>query len=342
MGSILITGGAGYIGTHTALELLLSKYDVIVYDNFSNSSRSSLKRVAHISGRSFPIIEGDICDTNALEKLFSDYEISSVIHFAGLKAVNESVFFPLKYYKNNVEGSLNLLSVMSRHNVKKIVFSSSATVYGVPTKVPLTEDMPAGLPINPYGMSKLMVESILSDLYESDNGWDIIVLRYFNPVGAHSSGMLGEDPKGIPNNLMPFISQAASGTLPKLSVYGDDYPTPDGTGIRDYIHVVDLAKGHLAAISKCNEDVGLLKINLGTGKGISVFEMIRTFEQVNKVTVPYGVAGRRKGDVSVCYADTSLALEVLGWKTTLDVEDMCRDSWRWQCLNPNGYESDEM
>ena len=337
MKKILVTGGAGYIGSHTVVELLEADYEVVVYDNLTNSSPVSLERVTHITGKQVTFVEGDIRDKAALNSLFSVHAFDAVIHFAGLKAVGESVEQPLKYYKNNVYGSLQLLEVMTEHNVKTIVFSSSATVYGNPVELPLHEKMPTGIPTNPYGMSKLMIENILGDLYRADNSWRIARLRYFNPVGAHSSGLIGEDPMGIPNNLMPFITQTALGKLDELSIFGDDYPTVDGSGVRDYIHVVDLAKGHLAALRKLKESKSIITVNLGTGEGYSVLQLIAAFETVNKVKVPYKIVQRREGDVASCYADTSYAKELLNWEVNLGLNDMCRDSWNWQSNNPNGY-----
>jgi len=337
MKKILVTGGAGYIGSHTVVELLEDGYEVVVYDNLTNSSPVSLERVTQITGKRVTFIKGDIRDKAALTNLFTTHVFHAVIHFAGLKAVGESVEKPLKYYNNNVYGSLQLFEIMAEHNVKTIVFSSSATVYGDPVELPLHEKMPTGLPTNPYGMSKLMIENILGDLYRSDNSWHIARLRYFNPVGAHSSGLIGEDPTGIPNNLMPYITQTALGKLDELSVFGGDYPTVDGSGVRDYIHVVDLAKGHLAALKKLKTHTELMTVNLGTGEGYSVLQMIAAFETVNKVKVPHKIAQRREGDVASCYADTSYAKELLNWEANLGLNDMCRDSWNWQSKNPKGF-----
>ena len=337
MEKILVTGGAGYIGSHTVVELLEADYEVFVYDNLTNSSPVSLERVTQITGKKVTFIEGDIRDKAALNSLFSAHTFDAVIHFAGLKAVGESVEQPLKYYNNNVYGSLQLFEVMAEHHVKTIVFSSSATVYGDPVELPLHEKMPTGIPTNPYGMSKLMIENILGDLYRADNSWRIARLRYFNPVGAHDSGLIGEDPTGIPNNLMPYITQTALGKLAELSVFGGDYPTVDGSGVRDYIHVVDLAKGHLAALRKLKESTSMMTVNLGTGSGCSVIQMIKAFEAVNNVKVPYKIVQRREGDVATCYADTTYAKEFLNWKANLGLNDMCRDSWNWQSNNPNGY-----
>ena len=337
MNKILVTGGAGYIGSHTAVELLEAGYEVVVYDNLSNSSPISLERVTQITGKQVTFVEGDIRDKAALNSLFSAHAFDAVIHFAGLKAVGESVEQPLKYYNNNVYGSLQLFEVMAEHHVKTIVFSSSATVYGDPVELPLHEKMPTGIPTNPYGMSKLMIENILGDIYRADNSWRIARLRYFNPVGAHASGLIGEDPTGIPNNLMPYITQTALGKLDELSVFGGDYPTVDGSGVRDYIHVVDLAKGHLAALRKLKEFKDMMTVNLGTGSGYSVIQMIKAFENVNNVKVPYKIVQRREGDVASCNADTTYAKELLNWEANLGLNDMCRDSWNWQSKNPKGF-----
>jgi len=330
MNKILVTGGAGYIGSHTVVELLEAGYEVVIYDNLTNSSPVSLERVTQITGKHVTFVEGDIRDKAELNSLFSAHAFDAVIHFAGLKAVGESVEQPLKYYNNNVYGSLQLFEVMVEHHVKTIVFSSSATVYGDPVELPLHEKMPTGIPTNPYGMSKLMIENILGDIYRADNSWRIACLRYFNPVGAHSSGLIGEEPSGIPNNLMPYITQTAIGKLDVLSIFGGDYPTVDGSGVRDYIHVVDLAKGHLAALRKLKESRHIITVNLGTGKGCSVLQMIKTFEAVNKVKVPFVIAEKRKGDVASCYADVSYAKDLLGWEAMLSIEDMCRDIWRYE------------
>ena len=337
MNTILVTGGAGYIGSHTVLQLLEADYQVVVLDNLCNSSSESLSRVQDITGKSLTFVQGDIRDESLLDTLFTNHNIDAVIHFAGLKAVGESVEKPLSYYQNNVYGTLVLCEVMARHSVKNIVFSSSATVYGDPAELPLREDMPTGKPTNPYGMSKLMVEHVLSDLYVSDNDWNIALLRYFNPVGAHPSGKIGEDPNGIPNNLMPFITQVATGKREKLSVFGDDYDTPDGTGVRDYIHVEDLANGHLKALQKLTTNVGLATYNLGTGQGYSVLEMVKAFEQQSGQQVPYQIAPRRSGDIAACYADPELAAKELNWRAEKGLEDMCRDSWNWQSKNPEGF-----
>jgi len=333
---VLVTGGAGYIGTHTCVLLIEAGYDVVVFDNFSNATEKALKRVEAIVNKKVPYVEGDIRSASDLEKVFTDYKITSVIHFAGLKAVGESVSEPLKYYDNNVYGTVVLCEVMRKHNCKKIVFSSSATVYGDPHTTPITEDFPLGA-TNPYGKTKLFVEEILRDLYTSDSSWDIALLRYFNPVGAHISGTIGEDPNGIPNNLMPFIAQTAVGKREKLSVFGGDYDTKDGTGVRDYIHVTDLADGHLKALAYFDKHDGLLTVNLGTGIGYSVLEMIKAFEDASEKTVPYAIVERRAGDIATCFADPAYAKAVLGWEATKSIKEMCEDTWRWQSNNPNGY-----
>lgn len=335
--AVLITGGAGYIGSHTCVEVLNAGFDVVVVDNLYNSKEVSLKRVEQITGKSVKFAKVDIRDKDALRGVFTQNEIDAVIHFAGLKAVGESVRIPLDYYDNNIGGTITLCEVMKEFDVKKIVFSSSATVYGITDKMPLTEDMPLGA-INPYGRTKLFIEEILRDLYASDNNWSISILRYFNPIGAHPSGQIGEDPKGIPNNLMPYISQVAVGRLPELSVFGNDYNTPDGTGVRDYIHVVDLAKGHVKAVEWVLENTGCDAVNLGTGNGCSVLELVSAFERVTGVKIPYKIVERRPGDAATVYADVSKAQKVLGWKAELNIDDMCADTWRWQKNNPMGYE----
>jgi UDP-glucose 4-epimerase len=334
--SILVTGGAGYIGSHTCLELLNAGFEVVVLDNFSNSKMESLKRVEKLAGRSLVIRNGDVRDRTALRELFLKHDITAVIHFAGHKAVGESIRKPLTYYDNNVSGSIALVEVMSEFDVKRIVFSSSATVYDMPDDIQIREDCPLG-PINPYGRSKLMVEQIYQDLSASDDQWKIAILRYFNPVGAHESGMIGEDPSGIPNNLMPYITQVAIGRLTELNVFGSDYPTIDGTGVRDYIHVVDLALGHLAALQALDNHFGLITVNLGTGKGCSVLELVREFEKASGKAIPYRIVARRPGDVATCFADSSLAESLLGWRAKLDISAMCQDAWRWQSKNPQGY-----
>jgi len=335
---VLVTGGAGYIGSHTCVLLLEAGYDVVVFDNFSNASKESIARVEALTGKKIILVKGDIRDKAALESVFSNHTIDAVIHFAGLKAVGESVQKPLYYYENNVCGTVTLCEVMAAHGCKSIVFSSSATVYGDPHTTPIKEDFPLSA-TNPYGRSKLMIEEMLQDLYISDNEWKIVLLRYFNPVGAHESGEIGEDPNGIPNNLMPFIAQTAVGKREKLSVFGNDYDTHDGTGVRDYIHVVDLAEGHLKALEKIEGIDGVLAVNLGTGKGYSVLDMVKAFEEVSGVKVPYEITPRRSGDVAKCYADPSYAKEVLGWEAKRGIEEMCEDTWRWQSKNPDGYGS---
>jgi len=333
---ILVTGGAGYIGSHTCLELLNAGFEVVVLDNFSNSKLTSLKRVEALTNNTILFKEGDVRDRSVLRTIFSKNKINAVIHFAGLKAVGESVAFPLRYYDNNVNGSIVLTEIMAEYDVKTIVFSSSATVYDAPGDRQIREDFPLK-PTNPYGQSKLMVEQILRDLSVSDNRWNVAILRYFNPVGAHESGMIGEDPNGIPNNLMPFISQVAVGRRETLSVFGSDYPTPDGTGVRDYIHVVDLAQGHLAALRTLVNKKGLITVNLGTGHGYSVLDMVKAFESSTGKKIPYQLVARRPGDVATCYADPSAAKLILGWEAKLGIEAMCRDSWHWQSNNPSGY-----
>lgn len=337
MHTILVTGGAGYIGSHTVLQLLEDNQQVIVLDNLCNSSKESLRRVEKLSGKSVQFIQGDIGDRALLDGIFTAHTVDSVIHFAGLKAVGESVEQPLAYYRNNVYGTLVLCEAMQHAGVKNLVFSSSATVYGDPVDLPLKEDMPVGQPTNPYGQSKLMVELLLKDLYRSDNEWNIAILRYFNPVGAHPSGQIGENPNGIPNNLMPFITQVATGQRQQLSVFGDDYDTPDGTGVRDYIHVEDLASGHLKALQRLTKNVGLETYNLGTGQGYSVLDMVKEFEKQSGQSVKYKIVPRRSGDIAACYADPKLAREELGWQAQKGLAEMCKDAWRWQSQNPNGY-----
>ncbi|WP_018126364.1 UDP-glucose 4-epimerase GalE [Balneola vulgaris] len=336
--TILVTGGAGYIGSHTVLELLSIGHQVIVVDNLSNSSQESLHRVASITGKSPVFYEVDILNKEKLDAIFQNHDIDSVIHFAGYKAVGESVQKPMMYYQNNIDSTLILCETMKKHGVTNIVFSSSATVYGDPETVPITEESRLSA-TNPYGRTKLFIEYILRDLYVSDNTWNIALLRYFNPVGAHKSGLIGEDPNDIPNNLMPFVSQVAVGKLEQLSVFGNDYPTPDGTGVRDYIHVVDLAIGHLKAIEKLEEDPGLVIYNLGTGKGTSVLDMVQAFEKASGKKVPYKIAPRRPGDIATCYADPAKAEKELKWKAERGIEEMCNDAWKWQSENPNGYNS---
>lgn len=337
--SILVTGGAGYIGSHTTLALLEAGFEVIVLDNLANSSLESLRRVERICGKAATFIEGDIRDRALLDSIFARYPIQAVLHFAGLKAVGESVQQPLSYYENNVSGSIVLFQAMAAAKVFKLVFSSSATVYGEPKQMPISEAFPTGTPTNPYGRSKLMVEEVLRDLAISESCWSIALLRYFNPVGAHSSGLIGEDPNGIPNNLLPYISQVAVGKLPQLSVYGNDYPTIDGTGVRDYIHVVDLANGHLKALDAIAGAQGIHIWNLGTGQGYSVLQMIRAFEQAAGVAVPYAVVARRSGDIAECWADPSKAAKELNWQAQYSLEDMMRDTWHWQQSNPDGFHS---
>ncbi len=335
---VLVTGGAGYIGSHTCIELDDAGFDFVVYDNLCNSSKESLSRVEKIIGKEVKFVEGDIRDADALQKVFDKYEIDSVIHFAGLKAVGESVEKPLEYYDNNVSGTVILCEVMQKNGCKKIVFSSSATVYGDPHTTPIKEDFPLSA-TNPYGRSKLFIEEILRDVFVSDSEWKIVLLRYFNPVGAHKSGTIGEDPNGIPNNLMPFISQTAVGKREKLSVFGGDYDTHDGTGVRDYIHVVDLAQGHVKALNKIADLNAVLTVNLGTGNGYSVLDMVKAFEKASGKKVPYEIAPRRAGDIAKCFADPSYAKETLDWEATRGIDEMCEDTWRWQSNNPNGYKS---
>lgn len=335
--AILVTGGAGYIGSHTCVELLNEGYEVVVIDNLYNSSEESLKRVEKITGKSVKFYEGDLLNREDIEKVFANETIDSVIHFAGLKAVGESVSKPLEYYHNNITGTLILCDVMRNHGCKSIVFSSSATVYGDPAFVPITEECPKGQITNPYGQTKGMLEQILTDIQVGDPEWKVILLRYFNPIGAHKSGLIGEDPKGIPNNLVPYIAQVAVGKLQKLGVFGDDYPTPDGTGVRDYIHVVDLAVGHVKAIAKLDKMEGVEIYNLGTGNGYSVLDVLHAYEKACGKTIPYEVKARRPGDIPTCYADAAKAKEELGWVAEHGIEEMCEDSYRWQSMNPDGY-----
>lgn len=337
--SILVTGGAGYIGSHTCIELMKAGYDVVVVDNLYNSKREALKRTAELSGKQVPFYECDIRDKAGLSKVFSEEKIDAVIHFAGLKAVGESCQKPLEYYDNNIGGTLTLCEVMKEFGCKKLVFSSSATVYGMNNVSPLKETMLTGGTTNPYGTTKYMIEIILSDLFKADNEWSISLLRYFNPIGAHESGRIGEDPNGIPNNLMPYISQVAIGKLPCLSVYGNDYDTPDGTGVRDYIHVVDLALGHVKAVERVLGKSGLDIYNLGTGVGYSVLDVINAFEKASGIKINYKIVDRRPGDIATCYSDPSKAYNELGWKAERGLEQMCADSWRWQSQNPNGYDA---
>lgn len=336
---ILVTGGAGYIGSHTLIELIAAGFTPVVYDNLSNSSPASLARVQQIVGQSIEFIEGDILNTQLLAKTFAAHDFTAVIHFAGLKAVGESVAKPLWYYQNNVAGTLNLLDAMTNAQVKNLIFSSSATVYGDPEALPIVESSPRSA-TNPYGQSKLMIEYMLEDLAKADNHWQLISLRYFNPIGAYHTGTIGENPNGIPNNLMPYVSQVAVGKLPQLSVFGNDYDTVDGTGVRDYIHVVDLAKGHVAALQYLEHQtqLGFEPINLGTGKGTSVLELVNAFIKTTGQPVPYSVAPRRPGDIASCYASSDKAKHLLGWQAEFDIERMCTDTWRWQSQNPNGYD----
>lgn len=335
--AVLVTGGAGYIGSHMVLVLLRAGHEVVVLDNLSNASQESLRRVEELAGRSLVFVEGDIRDRRCLDALFAEHAISDVLHFAGLKAVGESVVEPLRYYENNVAGTLTLCQAMAAAGVHRLVFSSSATVYGDGHPMPIHEQLPTGRPTNPYGKSKLMVEEVLRDLASADERWSIALLRYFNPVGAHASGRIGEDPKGMPNNLVPFIAQVAVGWREALAVFGDDFPTPDGTGMRDYIHVMDLVEGHLAAMQVLASRPGIGIWNLGTGRGYSVLEMVRAFERVSGCQVPYRVVARREGDVAECWADPSLALRELGWKAKRGLDEMLVDAWRWQRANPRGY-----
>lgn len=336
--AILVTGGIGFIGSHTVVELLNKGKDVIIVDNFSNSKPIVLNRIEKITGKTCKLYEADLLDYEAIDKIFCENEIDSCIHFAGLKAVGESVSIPLRYYHNNITGTLNLLDIMSKHGVKRIVFSSSATVYGKPKSVPIREDADL-YTTNPYGETKLMIERILSDLYNSDKEWSISILRYFNPIGAHESGLIGEDPKGIPNNLLPYIAKVAIGALPCLSVFGNDYNTHDGTGVRDYIHVVDLAIAHLHALERANKVTGVEHFNIGTGVGYSVLDIVRAYEDAIGEKINYKIAPRRPGDIDECYADPTRAKELLGWQATRGIKEMCRDSANWQRNNPNGYDS---
>lgn len=336
--SILLTGGAGYIGSHTAVELLNAGYEVVIADNYGNSKPEVLNRIKELTGKDFAFYEMNVADKTALEEMFSNEKIEAVIHFAGLKAVGESVAKPLMYYRNNLDTTLSLMEVMKEHDCKNFIFSSSATVYGTPESVPLTENTKVGICTNPYGWTKWMTEQILKDICKSDPELSVVLLRYFNPVGAHESGRIGEDPQGIPNNLFPYIAQVAVGKRDHLNVFGNDYPTHDGTGVRDYIHVVDLAKGHMAALTYADNNKGIEVFNLGTGTGYSVLDMVKAFETANGITIPFEIAPRRAGDVAECYADPTKAREVLGWTAEKTLEDMCRDTWKWQSQNPNGYD----
>ncbi len=335
--SILVAGGAGYIGSHTCVELLEAGYEVVVVDNLYNSSPESLKRVEKITGKNVTFYEADILDKEALNKIFDAHEIEAVIHFAGYKAVGESVQKPIEYYHNNMTGTLVLCDVMRAHGVKNIVFSSSATVYGDPAQIPITENCPKGQPTNPYGWTKSMLEQVLTDIHTSDPEWNVILLRYFNPIGAHKSGMIGEDPKGIPNNLLPYVAQVAVGKRECLGVFGNDYDTPDGTGVRDYIHVVDLAAGHVKAIDKLREKPGVEVYNLGTGNGYSVLQVVAAFEKACGHKIPYEIKPRREGDIATCYCDPKKAKAELGWEAKYGIDEMCEDTWRWQSSNPDGY-----
>lgn len=336
--SILVTGGAGFIGSHTVVELQNAGYDVVVVDNLSNSNEKSLERVRAITGKPVTFYKADILDREALEEIFTKEEITACIHFAGLKAVGESVAKPWEYYQNNIAGTLVLVDVMRKHNCKNIIFSSSATIYGDPAIIPITEECPKGICTNPYGWTKSMLEQVLSDIQKADQEWNVIILRYFNPIGAHKSGTIGENPNGIPNNLMPYITQVAVGKRAELGVFGNDYDTHDGTGVRDYIHVVDLALGHLKALQKIDEKPGLGIYNLGTGTGYSVLDVVKNFEAATGVKVPYVIKERRPGDIASCYADPSKAKAELGWEAQYGIREMCEDAWRWQSQNPNGYE----
>jgi UDP-glucose 4-epimerase len=336
---ILVTGGAGYIGSHTCVELQQNGYDVAVIDNLSNSSEESLKRVAKITGKEVPFYKVDILDKEEMDKVFTKEKPDAVIHFAGLKAVGESVEKPYEYYNNNIAGTLCLIDVMRKHNVKNIIFSSSATVYGDPAIIPITEECPKGVCTNPYGWTKWMLEQILTDIQKADPEWNVVLLRYFNPIGAHESGTIGENPNGIPNNLMPYVTQVAVGKLKELGIFGNDYDTPDGTGVRDFIHVVDLAKGHVKALAKIKDKSGLNIYNLGTGVGYSVLDVVKNFEEATGVKVPYVIKPRRAGDIAICYSDASKAKRELGWVAEKGIKEMCADSWRWQKNNPNGFEN---
>ena len=337
--NILLTGGAGYIGSHTIIELDKKGHSVVVVDNLVNSNKEALRRVGEIIGKNIPFVQADVRDRVAMETVFADNAIDAVIHFAGLKAVGESVAKPLEYYENNMNATFVLLDVMRSHGCKNIIFSSSATVYGNPAEIPITEDCPKGQCTNPYGQTKSMLEEVLKDVQKADPEWNVVLLRYFNPIGAHKSGRIGENPNGIPNNLMPYITQTAVGLRKELGIFGNDYDTPDGTGVRDYIHVVDLASAHVAALQAIQRNCGLAVYNIGTGRGYSVLDVVKAFEKVNNVNVPYSIKPRRPGDIATCYCNPAKAKAELGWEAQYDIEDMCRDSWNWQKNNPRGYES---
>lgn len=337
---ILVTGGAGYIGSHTVVELLNAGHEVVIVDNLYNSSEKAVDRIQELTQKTVAFYQTDICDLEGLNKVFDAQQIDAVIHFAGLKAVGESVRKPVEYYNNNIAGTLNLIEAMRSHNVKNIIFSSSATVYGDPAEIPITEKCPKGTCTNPYGWTKWMIEQILTDVHTADPEWIVILLRYFNPIGAHESGRIGEDPKGIPNNLLPYVAQVAVGKLKEVGVFGNDYPTPDGTGVRDYIHVVDLANGHVAALEQIKKNAGLKVYNLGTGKGSSVLDVIHAFEKACGHEIPYSIKPRREGDIATCYAKCDLAKEELGWEAKYNIDDMCASSWKWQSENPDGYNTE--
>lgn len=334
---ILVTGGAGYIGSHTCVELLNEGYEVVIVDNLYNSNQKAVDRIEQITQKKVTFYQNDILDREALDQIFTKENVDAVIHFAGLKAVGESVRKPIEYYTNNIQGTLILTDVMRKHNVKNIIFSSSATVYGNPAMIPITEECPKGVCTNPYGWTKWMLEQILTDIHTADPEWNVMLLRYFNPIGAHESGLIGEDPKGIPNNLLPYVAQVAIGKLECVGVFGDDYDTPDGTGVRDYIHVVDLAKGHVKALNKIKEQAGVKVYNLGTGNGYSVLDVIHAFEKACGHEIPYQIKPRREGDIATCYSKCDLAKEELGWQAQYNLDDMCASSWKWQTMNPNGY-----
>lgn len=335
---ILVTGGAGYIGSHTCVELLTEGYEVVIVDNLYNASQKAVDRIQEITGKALTFYEADIRDYDTLHSIFSSEKPEAVIHFAGLKAVGESVAKPMEYYENNINGTLTLCKAMRNNGCNNIIFSSSATVYGDPAYIPITEECPKGVCTSPYGWTKHMLEQILTDIHTSDPEWNIILLRYFNPIGAHKSGLIGEDPKGIPNNLLPYVAQVAIGRLPFVGIFGNDYPTPDGTGVRDYIHVVDLAKGHVKAVNKLTQKPGIKVYNLGTGKGYSVLDVIKAFEKACHKEIPYQIKERRPGDIATCYSDVTLAKEELGWEAQYGIEEMCADLWNWQSKNPDGYE----